>query len=121
MQPLPATSFEYMPAPLLRRSVAYLIDAAITAALFFLLNGVGVAYWLARDGLFRGRSVGKAICGLRVIDFERGQACSLTQAVLRQLVFLIPLFFFVEVVSLLTDPRRRRLGDHWSDSAVVSS
>jgi uncharacterized RDD family membrane protein YckC len=53
-----------------RRLAAWLLDAAIAAGLISLLQGLGwlaaLAYWMLRDGLFHGQSVGKRLMGLRV-------------------------------------------------------
>jgi uncharacterized RDD family membrane protein YckC len=101
-----------------RRIFAWLIDVLLVVGLstvFFTLGWiVSTLYWLVRDGLLEGQSVGKRIMGLRVIT-DRGEPCSLLRSFLRNILWVIPVVNGVTAVTglyyLLHDPR----GQHWAD------
>ncbi len=54
----------------------------------------GLVYLLLRDALFGGKSVGKYIVGLRVVDME-GQPCSFRGSALRNLILIVPTVMFL--------------------------
>ena len=67
----------YTPAPLQARIIASLIDGVVYAVLNMIgaaTFGVGslasIGYYLIRDGLFDGRSVGKKVMNLRVVNVD---------------------------------------------------
>jgi len=108
------------------RILAYLIDALIVGALSF-VPYVGwiaaVAYSLTRDGLpfLDGQSVGKKAMNIRAVT-ETGE--NLTNnwgpVIIRNVVLFIPLFPLIELIVMLTNDKKQRLGDQWAKTRVVS-
>lgn len=112
----------------LRRSLAFLLDAVIALLLYLFVGGLfAIAYLILRDGLWGGRSIGKAVLSLRVIRREGGVAIGLADSLKRNLVFVIPLVnaavsaSVFEAVNLYFDEERLRLGDRLAGTRVVSS
>ena len=69
-----------------------------------------------------GRSPGKKLAGLRVVD-DRGLPLTLQQSMVRNLfraVDGIPIFYAVGAVVALVDRHRRRLGDLVAQTVVIS-
>lgn len=108
-----------------QRIVATLIDiilAGIVGALPVIGWLASVGYMLTRDALpfLDGQSVGKKLMKLRAVD-QAGQP--LTEnwgpAVLRNAVLFIPLFPLVELIVMLTNQDKLRLGDQWAKTRVV--
>jgi uncharacterized RDD family membrane protein YckC len=130
------------PAGLGRRFVAVLVDALAAVALatavtlpfrFLLPPGLAQALfvtvsfvtgwgWHVFFEAFRdGRTPGKQLLGLRVID-GRGLPLSLEQALVRNVVRALdfaPLFYGVGALACQYDARRRRLGDVAADTLVI--
>ena len=73
----PTSRYPKVPAPLFERFIAFSCDMAISVFLapFF---GLGLVYFLLKDSLNEGRSIGKGAMGLRVIryDTRRPANCS---------------------------------------------
>lgn len=107
------------------RILAYIIDALISVGLYFIpMVGwvVGAAYMLTRDGLpfFDGQSVGKRAMGIRAVTLDGASlANNWGPALIRNLVLFIPLFPIVELIVLLSNPNKQRLGDQWARTKVV--
>lgn len=83
---------------------------------------VSVCYGIALEWLWRGRTVGKRLFGLRVVD-ERGLQLNLRQIVLRNLfrmVDILPsLAYLVGATSCLLTKRCQRLGDIAAGTVVI--
>ncbi|PUZ25803.1 hypothetical protein DCC81_16210 [Chitinophaga parva] len=136
----------YPRASLWRRFVAYLIDslifgvlfvpaivtvatendsntAASTNLAFVILLLVPFVYFIGKDSLFRGRSLGKMAMGLMIVDVANQVPCGAGKAIARNLVgfalAFVPLGSIVDVVLILTDPEGRRLGDRVCRTQVV--
>ncbi|SCK49150.1 Uncharacterized membrane protein YckC, RDD family [Streptomyces sp. WMMB 714] len=98
------------------------LDAAAVAAVqvaLFLLVLVGVP--IAVETLSRGRSVGKALCGLRVVR-EDGGPVRFRQALVRGALGVVEITVFFGVVACaasLVSSRGRRLGDVFAGTLVV--
>jgi uncharacterized RDD family membrane protein YckC len=129
------------PAP---RAVAYAIDFALRVVFFFILSAIlsvgmmwlpGLSmglilfglfllewgYFVVCEGFFNGRTIGKAMMKLRVIQ-EKGYAVTMWSVLLRNLLraadymlFLAPAF-----LSMLLTRRFQRLGDLVAHTVVVS-
>ncbi len=76
-----------------------------------------LAYVAALDG-FRGRTLGKALCGIAVIREEDGSVPGPGRAALRAAMFL-----FVDMLAgifmMLASPKRQRLGDIAANTLVI--
>src|SRR5262245_61897320 len=106
----------YAKADLKRRLLAALADGVVVAVALFYYRALGsplylvtgVAYLMLRDAI-AGRSIGKFLCGLVVVDLETGQPCGLRPAIQRNLLFLIPganaVAVFLETVTCIKDPQ----------------
>ncbi|MER7521113.1 RDD family protein [Streptomyces sp. NPDC126499] len=98
------------------------LDEAATAALAiasFLLLAVGVP--IAVETLSRGRSLGKLVCGLRVVR-EDGGPIRFRHALVRGAMGVVELlitFGVVACVASLVSERGRRLGDVFAGTLVV--
>lgn len=108
------------------RILAYIIDLVISGALSFVpFVGwiAGVAYMLTRDGLpfLDGQSVGKKAMKIRAVTTD-GQVLTNNwgPAMIRNLVLFIPLFPIVELIVMLTNPNKLRLGDQWAKTKVIA-
>jgi uncharacterized RDD family membrane protein YckC len=92
-------------------------SAALTAA--FLITW---SYHVAFEVLDRGRSPGKRLLGLRVVD-GRGLPISPQQSFVRNVVRVLdfaPLGYGLGALVAQLDPHRRRLGDLAADTLVVA-
>ncbi len=108
------------------RIIAYLIDVAIVVTLAFIpILGwiVGAAYLLTRDGLpfLDGQSIGKKAMKIRAVS-EDGQPLTNNwgPVVIRNIVLWIPFFPLIELIVMLTNPQKLRLGDQWAKTKVIS-
>lgn len=129
-------------ATFLERASAKFIDMAFALILASILSpigpAVGLVYSLIADGLMEGRSIGKMLVGIRVIDTTNNKPCSIHKSILRNipfgfamLMFIVPviglfLFIFigltvvgVETYFLYTDLGSMRIGDTLADTLVV--
>jgi uncharacterized RDD family membrane protein YckC len=94
------------------------------AALFAVFTSLGmvIVWFTAFETLWRGRTLGKAALGLRVISAD-GTTVRFQQAFVRAAVGLVDFFLvpigFVAVVTLLLSPRDQRLGDMAAGTLVV--
>ena len=82
---------------------------------------VPVAYYVLLEVATRGRSVGKAIFGLRVVD-RTGVALSAADSLVRNLVRILdflPAFYAIGVVAMFAGSRPRRLGDLAAGTLVI--
>jgi uncharacterized RDD family membrane protein YckC len=104
-------------ASVLEAVAAELASAALFVAVFL------VQWWYGAllEWRWGGRTLGKRLVGLRVID-ERGLRVGFVQAVIRNLVRVVdflPGLYLVGGVSVLLDGRARRLGDLAAGTLVV--
>ncbi|MEI6221797.1 MAG: RDD family protein [bacterium] len=147
----PTYQNETIPALASYRILAYIIDSLISSAiaifimlfsyfiyyslgfktnattgypigLFALFIGallIGKAYMFIRDT--GGLSIGKRLLGLSVVSISDNSPATIGQSFIRNVVFLIPYFVLIELLMLLTDKDRRRLGDQFAKTRVVST
>ena len=125
----PSLASQYPKADVGRRLLAAGFDGllcATGAALYLNSESVlylvaGTLYVLLRDAL--GRSLGKFMTGLMVINHETGLPCTLADSVRRNFLFLLPganvVAVFLETVTIVRDPRGHRLGDRLAQTQVV--
>lgn len=144
-----AVPLDFEPAGVGTRSVAFLLDASLQLVLFWTLAiagsaaaagaGPGLPDWvavvlvllltfgvlwgypIAFETLWRGRTLGKAALGLRVVTVEGGPE-RFRHAVVRAVLGLVDfglLFGAVALVSALVTRRSQRLGDLAAGTIVV--
>lgn len=89
----------------------------LLGALFGMISTI--TYHTISEGM-AGASLGKLICGLRVVG-EDDQKCSFGGAFVRSLGFLIDGMFFglVGYSSMSSSPLNQRYGDKWARTLVV--
>ena len=85
---------------------------------------LGVAYAVTRDAI-GGRSLGKLIFGIRVIDLTTGEAAGIRSSVVRNLLFLVPgaqlMAAILEAYTSAKDRLGLRLGDLLAHTQVVEA
>jgi uncharacterized RDD family membrane protein YckC len=115
--PLPPE--QIIPAEPLDRLWAYLIDAVIITIGSILCVLPGLAYALLRDALYDGRSIGKKMMGLRVINSETKTPCKTTESLIRNISLMIPVFGIVDGFMVFIDEKHLRFGDKWAKTEVI--
>ena len=126
-------------ADYLPRFVARIIDLLLAAALAQVVRPVGffagLTYLLIADGVMPGRSVGKAVIGLRVVAAD-GQPAGLRESILRNLpigaAFLVAVIPWIgwllagaaialEGLLVVGNERGHRLGDEVARTHVMNT
>lgn len=92
-------------------------NAAYTIGYF----AISIGYGILLEWLWRGQTVGKRLCRLRVVDAEamRLQIDQIITRNLLRVVDLLPLFYFVGGVSYWFSGKCQRLGDIAANTIVV--
>ncbi len=126
-----------------QRYIAYMIDLAIRLAILFgawmVINMVGIVlpgtaigiflvimflntwgYYTISEGFFKGQSIGKHVCGLRVIR-DGGYPITFWPALLRNLVRSADaiIFYGIGITTMLLTRRFQRLGDLVAGTVVI--
>jgi len=98
------------------------VSRGLAAALQFLtIFAIWFGYGILLEWLWRGRTVGKRVLGLRVID-EHGLRLQFNQIVVRnllRLVDMLPLLYMVGGLACVLSRRSQRLGDIAANTVVV--
>lgn len=98
------------------------VFAGFARALYFVaLFAIQWGYGVVLEWRWHGQTVGKRVAGTRVLS-SNGLAISFGQAALRNLlrvVDILPGGYLLGGLSVLCDPRARRLGDIAADTVVV--
>ena len=111
-----------------KRFAALFIDGLVAYVPLFLFSAIGLyrlwslaylaamAYYLLKDALLDGRSVGKKLLGLKVVRTADGSSIAgdYGKSAVRNVSLFIPL---VDAILVLTD--KDRLGDGWAETMVV--
>jgi uncharacterized RDD family membrane protein YckC len=111
------------------RIYGWLIDMLIFIGLGALFGALGwvasTGYWLLRDGLFEGQSIGKRLMGLKVVMGKDRARCTFAMSALRPVLWIIPLvnlvMGFTGLHYLTSDPQGRHWGDRLADTTVVKA
>ncbi len=100
-----------------RRQFAYVIDAVVINLLCLVpMVNLAVLLLCAGKDCFAGQSLGKALCGVRVIDRATGKAGGFGMSFKRNLPLYIP---FMPLVIGFGLSKGFRLGDGWAHSKVI--
>lgn len=83
-----------------------------------------LAYGLLKDGLFRGRSIGKILAGTMVVNTTTNKPCNVLNSVVRNgisyLLMMIPLVgFFLDLIVASGDPKGCKPGDRIAGTQVI--
>lgn len=132
---------EYPKVDIGTRLIAAIIDGVlqwIVALIPFIGGIIGAAYMLLKDGLFESQSVGKKLMKLQVVELSGKKADYLVSAkrnaifAIPSLIAVIPLIGWiiggilslvvaiVEIVTVLNDPKGRRMGDKWANTQIIT-
>jgi uncharacterized RDD family membrane protein YckC len=96
-------------------------DAAATLIAVLLSFVFVVGYFWTLEAVWSGRTLGKAVMGLRVVG-EQGEPITFTAASIRNLVRIVdfmPAFYGLGLVVLFVNGRGKRLGDLAAGTIVV--
>jgi uncharacterized RDD family membrane protein YckC len=89
---------ELQKAGYLARTVARTIDFAIVTALYEIIPAIGyfagLTYLLLCDGLFEGKSIGKSLTGLKVVDRDNRENCGYKESAFRNFPFAVAFIIF---------------------------
>ena len=109
--PNPAIRFSKDPAPVFDRFLAFVCDMFIVIILlpFF---GLGIVYFLFKDGINGGRSIGKGIMNIRVIRYETRQPANFADSFGRN-------FGLIFAPTLFLEHEHRHLSDLVAGTMVV--
>ncbi len=137
--------FRLYPAGLPSRMIAFIIDVCMVSAVMSIINSivgiilplagimvawaakiivgfiVGFMYWIACEWWWNGRTVGKKLLRLRVVD-SGGLRLLPRQVIIRNLlrsVDFLPLSYMLGAGCAFIDPRGRRLGDIAAGTMVI--
>ena len=86
----------------------------------FILSSLGsVFYHSSCEGIY-GASLGKLVCGLRVLS-DDGNPCDFEAAIVRSLAFFVDALFFgwIAYMSMEGSVLNQRNGDKWARTVVV--
>lgn len=93
-------------------------DEAVVGLAGFAGFALSIAYWLTKDAWFEGRSIGKLICGIRVVDRRTGNPISVAQCAQRNLPLFIPFMPLVAAIQI-NGGDSVRIGDGWAGTKVT--
>lgn len=94
-----------------------LVADLIVAALLAPIGGIGVLYFLLKDGVREGQSLGKRLYNMKVVDVSDGSPCTPKQSLQRNLMLFVPFIPMLEVVLLAATGTRT--GDAAAGTRVV--
>lgn len=120
------------------RVIAKSIDLMIFAFLWNILSNpgllLGILYLLISDGVFKGKSIGKKLMRIKVINYETGKPGDFRDSVLRNILLATSLFllklpiigwllvlsvYVLEFLIIIGDNESKRLGDYLAKTAVI--
>ena len=105
-----------MKAPIAERCVAYLVDYFITGLGSYIC--IGIFYPCVKDGIREGRSFGKGLMNLRVVDYNTGMPATIGQSCIRNCLCLWVDGLCCCLVPLFSEDGRR-IGDHTAGTIVI--
>lgn len=79
---------------------------------------VGVVAYYVLTQRRNGRSPGKALVGIRVVDAQ-GDTPSTGALIRRSVPLLVDYLFLVAFIAMMSSPYRQRLGDRWGHTYVI--
>ena len=107
-------------------SLGFVVLAVPAALVSDLLLGIVVVIWLTVGPILyfvlvqrgTGRSPGKRLAGLQVVD-AGGAPPDTAALVKRSLPLLLEYFYVIAWISMMASPYRQRFGDRWGRTYVV--
>ncbi len=115
-----------------RRAIAYIIDGIAWnffpgfflgvlspflpgGIVFLMATFLSLFGFLFKDG-FKGKSIGKTMMGLMVLDSRTAQPIGFVQSAKRNLILYVPI---IPIITAFTLNKGLRLGDGWAETQVV--
>ncbi len=98
-----------------------LLGQLAMALAILIIFGFGLGYHIALEWLWRGRTLGKFVLGIRVMDAQ-GLRLQFSQVALRNLLRvadMLPLFYLLGGAAMVLSPRAQRLGDLAANTIVA--
>jgi uncharacterized RDD family membrane protein YckC len=78
-----------------------------------------VLYFLLKDGLFAGRSIGKKLMGLKVMNITANRPCSKVDSIKRNIIMFVPIIGWIDLIMAIIDGEGRRFGDKFAGTQVT--
>jgi len=97
------------------------VDGVVIAVFLLAQFGIESGYFICWEMLTGGRSPGKALVGMRVVQ-RNGLPIALGNTMVRnvfRIVDLLPANYIVGLISILVSPSGQRLGDHAAGTLVI--
>ena len=117
-------------AKLTTRFIARVVDGVVAG--FILVLGVmlidvgglllilgSMAYTLFADALPGGKSLGKRLANIRVVDVKTKRPCSCGQSLKRNLLLTLPFIGILDAWSIFFGIHNQRWGDKWANTIVL--
>ena len=107
-----------------KRTSAFLFDILFVFTIHVWLGGrfwwlIEIVYFLFRDALIGGRSFGKFVVGIVVVDRD-GNNCTIIKSILRNVIFLLAgVGAIIEFFVMAFSAQGRRLGDRLAKTYVI--
>jgi uncharacterized RDD family membrane protein YckC len=98
-------------------TVGQISDAMFVATAVLGLTVLHVAYFVVTERR-KGRSPGKALVGIRVVD-AAGAVPSTGALVKRTIPLVVEYFYVLALLAMLTSAYRQRFGDRWGGTYVI--
>jgi uncharacterized RDD family membrane protein YckC len=88
---------------------------------FLLYVGTVLGYFFVAEGL-TSRTIGKALCGLEVVDVGGGPPTTgqIAKRTPMRIIDFLPVFYLVGFVAIIANERNARLGDLVAKTAVIA-
>ena len=96
----------------------YGIDWDLIIVSIFITQIFSYVYILFKDALFDGRSIGKKVLNLQVVN-NRKKPCSIVKSLLRNITLIIPFLPIIELIMIIVDKNGKRLGDRLAKTQVI--
>ncbi|MEQ8821607.1 MAG: RDD family protein [Sumerlaeia bacterium] len=100
----------------MEQGAAETLGGSLILLLAGLISLVGTLVFLGKDGLFSGRSPGKAMMSLQTVDATSWQPIGFQQSIKRNLVLLIP---FMPLILAFQMQQPQRMGDVFANTMVI--
>lgn len=118
-----AACVDYLLVPLVGLGffvTAHILSRFLGLAALSAAGLVCLAYFLVKDGLVDGSSVGKYLSGLMVVNLKTDAPCSVKLSLLRAVPIFVPPAGVAECVLVVFNRKGRRIGDMLAGTMVVS-
>lgn len=117
-------------AKLTTRFFARVVDSGVAVSFFFVpaawfsdIGGFSIlgymAYTAFADALPGGKSLGKRLANIRVVDVKTKRPCSCGQSLKRNLLLTLPFIGILDAWSIFFGIHNQRWGDKWANTIVL--